>query len=229
MAATRKSDGTDIAGAMLHGTSRGKRRRAALKGILHSPITALLLTALIGVVLPGKAGAGCGSPVVPTPSGMQQVWWQSDLGRPSPRQVSDSNGNGKVVGLWKVNFISEGNAGIPDGTLLDHGFAEWHGDGTEIMNSSKAPATGNFCMGVWEKTGRSSYQLNHFALAYDSSGDAIGPAQIQETIAVDNKAQTFSGTFTIDQFDPAGNSLAHVAGNITGTRVTVNTTIDQVL
>ena len=201
-----------------------------MKGILQSAITAVLLTVLIGVGLPGKAGAGCSNPVVPTQSGMQQVLWQSDLGSPSLLQVSNSNGNQKIVGLWKVNFISEGNTGIPDGTLIDHGFAGWHSDGTEIMNSSKAPATGNFCMGVWEKTGRSSYQLRyHFALAYDSSGNFIGPAQIQETIAVDKKALMFAGTFTIDQFDPAGNSLAHVAGNITGTRVTVNTTVDQVL
>jgi hypothetical protein len=41
--------------------------------------------------------------------------------------------------------------------------------------------------------------------------------------------QSFSGTFTVDQFDPAGNSLAHLAGDVTGTRVTVNTTVDQVL
>jgi hypothetical protein len=140
-----------------------------------------------------------------------------------------TSGGQKIVGLWKVKLLSEGNPGTPDGTVIDNGFAEWHSDGTELMNSSKAPATGNFCMGVWEKTGRARYQLNHFALNYDSSGTFIGPVQIQESIALDKKAQTFSGTFTVDQFDPAGNSLAHLAGDVTGTRVTVNTTVDQVL
>lgn len=229
MCVTRKSDGTDLAGAMLHGTSRGKQRIEALKGILQSAITAVLLTGLMGLGLPGKADAGCGNPGILAQSGIQQVLGQTELGSSSLLPVTDSDGDQKIVGLWKVKFISEGNTGIPDGAVIDNGFAEWHSDGTELMNSSKSPATGNFCMGVWEKTGRSRYRLNHFALAYDPSGTFIGPAQIQESIAVDKKAQTFSGTFTIDQFDPAGNSLAHVAGDLTGTRVTVHTTVDQLL
>jgi len=54
---------------------------------------------------------------------------------------------------------------------------------------------------VYQKSGPSSYQLNHFGLGYDSSGNFIGPAQIQESIEVDKKAQNHSGTFTIDQFE----------------------------
>jgi hypothetical protein len=30
--------------------------------------------------------------------------------------------------------------------VIDAGFAQWHSDGTEIMNSH-APATSNFCLG----------------------------------------------------------------------------------
>lgn len=40
--------------------------------------------------------------------------------------------------------------------MLDNGFVQW------IMNSSKPPVTGDFCLGVWQKNGPSSYQLNHF-------------------------------------------------------------------
>ena len=40
--------------------------------------------------------------------------------------------------------------------------------------------TGNFCLGVFEKNGPSSYQLNHFALGFDASWNFIGPAQIQD-------------------------------------------------
>jgi hypothetical protein len=79
------------------------------------------------------------------------------------------------VGFWKIKFVSEGSSGIPDGTVIDNGLAQWHSDGTEIMNSSRPPATGNFCLGVWQKSGPSSYKLNHFALAYDVSGNFIGP------------------------------------------------------
>lgn len=30
------------------------------------------------------------------------------------------------------------------------------------MNSLRPPQDGNFCLGVWEQTGRSKYYLNHF-------------------------------------------------------------------
>jgi hypothetical protein len=40
--------------------------------------------------------------------------------------------------------------------------------------------TDNFCLGVWQKSGRSSYKLNHFELGWDPNGHFIGPARIQE-------------------------------------------------
>ena len=36
---------------------------------------------------------------------------------------------------------------------------------------------------------------------------------------------SFSGTFTIDAYDTKGNHVDHVGGTITGTRVTVDTTV----
>jgi hypothetical protein len=143
--------------------------------------------------------------------------------------ASQKGGSNGIVGLWKVKFVAEGNTGIPDGTVIDNGFTQWHSDGTEITNSSKAPATGNFCLGVWQKSGSSSYQLNHFALGYDISGNFIGPVQIKESVTVNKKANQYTGTFTIDQYDPTGNPLGHVAGNIIATRVTVDTPVGDVL
>ena len=145
-------------------------------------------------------------------------------------QVASHTGGGAgIVGFWKVKFVAEGNAGIPDGALIDNGFAQWHSDGTEIMNSSKAPVTSSFCLGVFQKSGPSSYQLNHFALGFDASSNFIGPVQIQESVTVNRKADQYAGTFTIDQFDPMGNPLGHVAGNVTATRVTVDTPVGDVL
>ncbi|HET7131791.1 MAG TPA: hypothetical protein VFJ95_06060, partial [Gammaproteobacteria bacterium] len=85
-----------------------------------------------------------------------------------------------IVGLWKIQFLSKHNAGIPDGTVLDDGYATWHADGTELMNSSRPPVTSSFCMGVWKKTGRSTFQLNHIALSWDPTGTTfVGPANIR--------------------------------------------------
>jgi hypothetical protein len=135
----------------------------------------------------------------------------------------------RIVGYWKAQFLSKGNAGIPDGTVLDAPFVQWHGDGTEIMNSTRDPATQSFCTGVWHKTGKSTYQLNHFFLNWDGNHNFVGPGQVQETVSVDKKGDTYTGTFTIDFYDTNGTLLVEVKGDVTATRITVNTTIDQVL
>jgi hypothetical protein len=143
--------------------------------------------------------------------------------------VTQEGSDDRIVGFWKVKFISEGSSGIPDGTLIDNGFAQWHSDGTEIMNSSRPPATGNFCLGVWRKSGPTSYGLNHFGLSSYLSGNLIGPAQIREDVTLDYQGNHYVGTFTIDQYDVAGNLLAHIQGRITATRITVNTPVGDVL
>lgn len=134
-----------------------------------------------------------------------------------------------IVGFWHVKFVSQGSTGIPDGAVVDAGFSQWHADGTEILNSSRPPATSNFCLGVWEKTGHRTFSLNHFALSSDLNGNLVGPAQIREHVTLDKSGNSYSGTFTIDQYDTAGNLLAHVQGNISATRITVDTKITDIL
>jgi hypothetical protein len=142
--------------------------------------------------------------------------------------------NASIVGFWHVKFVSIGSPGIRDKTEVDAGYSQWHSDGTEIMNSGgRAPNTGDFCLGVWKKTGERSYKLNHFAAAWDPTigpigpagpaGELIGPANIREEVTLNPDGNQFTGNFTIDQYDESGNSLAHVQGVITGTRITVDT------
>ncbi len=137
---------------------------------------------------------------------------------------NDESADMSIVGFWKFTEVAEGNGAIPDGSTVDAGFAQWHSDGTEIMNSSRPPATQSFCLGVWRKTGGATYSLNHFALSWDLSGHFVGPANIREDVKVGHGGQTYTGTFTIDQFDQSGNVIAHITGDVTATRITVNTT-----
>jgi hypothetical protein len=143
--------------------------------------------------------------------------------------VSDAQDTDPIVGFWHVHFISEGSKGIPDGTEIDAGYSQWHSDGTEIMNSGgRSPVTGDFCLGVWKNT-NGKYKLNHFAAAWDGTGsNLIGPANIKENLALDPSGDSFSGTFTITQYDENGNKLGHVQGNITGTRIDTNTKADSI-
>jgi hypothetical protein len=193
-----------------------------------------LATLLLGIVVVPRAAAQCASPQWNKTGALQPQSWQE----PAPvRRASfvltagHEGADDRIVGFWKVKFVSEGNTGIgiPDGAVIDNGFVQWHGDGTEIMNSSRPPATGNFCLGVWEKSGSSSYELNHFALSFNPDGSFMGPAQIREQITLNRKADQYEGTFTIDQFDAEGHPLAHVTGRVTGKRVTVDTPVGEVL
>lgn len=151
--------------------------------------------------------------------------------------VAASSGNGfnsfataTPVGMWSVKFLAEGNATrnppISDNSLIDFGYVQWHSDGTEIMNSGiHAPATQNFCLGVWVRTGFFTYELNHFALSYDATtGNLAAKVNIREQITLDPSGNEYSGTFTINAYDPSTDAqVDHIVGNVSGTRVTVDT------
>lgn len=146
-------------------------------------------------------------------------------------QGDNDSDNMSIVGFWKVKFVAEGNNGTPpDGTVIDNGLAQWHSDGTEIMNSgARQPVTGNYCLGVWKKIGGSTYKLNHFALSFDASGTFVGPANIREEVTVDHGGNTFGGTFTIDQYESTGTTvIGHVEGTIAGIRITPDTSVGDV-
>jgi hypothetical protein len=184
---------------------------------------------LVGTMLASNASAQCGfNTGSKVGSNFQPLAWQAPA---KPRTgalllVSDDGSDGDaIVGFWKVSFVAEGNAGgPPDDTPIDFGYQQWHSDGTEILNSGmRAPATGNFCLGVWKRTGRRSYKLNHFAISSDLSGNLVGPANIREEVVLDRDGDSYSGSFSIEQFDTHGNSLGGVKGTVTGTRITVDT------
>ena len=175
-----------------------------------------------------NSSAQCGG--LRTPAGTHASWrfqpGQARLVQTAYVPVDDLFGfDPGIVGFWHVKFVSKGSAGIPDGAEVDAGYSQWHSDGTEIMNSAgRSPITSNFCLGVWTKVGERKYKLNHFATAWDPTGSTlIGPANIQEEVTLSADGCKFSGTFTIDQYTEAGNRLAHVVGDITGTRITVDT------
>ena len=136
-----------------------------------------------------------------------------------------------MVGTWKEHWISEGSEGIPDGTEIDAGYAQWHSDGTEInISGLRAPLTGDVCLGEWIKTGARTYRMNHFGISYDpvTGQNLVGPARIQQWLTLDHKGMATSGKFTIDQWDESGNLLAHIQGNVIGTRVTMDTGFQKV-
>jgi len=145
----------------------------------------------------------------------------------------DGEGPTSIVGFWHVIFTAQTSNGqaIPD-TMIDNALSVWHSDKTEIMNSIRPPQDGNFCLGVWERTGRMKYVLNHYAWFSNQFpndppvpiGPPSGPTHFVERVTLSPDGNQFTGTFTLDAFDATGKTIVQsFTGAITGTRITVNT------
>jgi hypothetical protein len=203
-------------------------------------ITATALSAAIAWILSVPAARGC------TPPTQLEGPFATEQLRLDPQNPLESvsfaslirdlnNAPGKndvsIVGMWTQQFLSLGNTThnppIPDGAMIDFGYAQWHSDGTENINSGGfAPAAQNYCLGIWEKTGPFTYKVNHFAFNYDAkTGIMTGKVNITETITLSPGGTRYSGSFRINFFDTKGNEVDHVTGQVTANRITIDTTI----
>jgi hypothetical protein len=202
---------------------------------------AILGAILLGTAFISGAGAQCG--LVALPKGLPAhkaptAWHPLNPGTPriveasfnrDDRDSPDSNDD-SIVGMWHAVFTAKGNgAALPDGTPLDNSIVIWHSDKTETMISSRPPQDGNVCTGVWEKTGRNRFKLNHIGWGYDTTNapegisNPTGPTQILEDVAISPDGKHFAGTFTLTAHDLSGNITARITGVITATRITINT------
>ncbi len=138
-----------------------------------------------------------------------------------------------IAGLWKIQLISEGNTShnpsIPDGALIDFGYTQWHSDGTEIQNSAGVPG-GGFCLGVWGQTGFLTFELNHFPIAFDATTGAVANyINIREQVTLSPSGDSYTGTFTEDVYDIRGTQVDQIAGTVTATRITVDSSFPSAL
>jgi hypothetical protein len=174
-----------------------------------------------GTVLAPNANAGCADALLKTsfnsqgPSSMKPVSYRLTSAAGQSNDNPQPAGS-DITGMWQFAFLINGD-------LIDWGFTQFHSDGTEITNSaSRAPATQNFCLGIWKKTGPSTYKVTHRALNYDPGGTLLSLIILGEEVRVDKKGDAYTGTFTIDFIDTLGHNIGHGAGNITAKRITVD-------
>jgi hypothetical protein len=189
-------------------------------------VPVLSALALATMVAP-YAHAGCGLRG-PAPHGAS---WQPQIGFPRLVPASftiddeaDKRHESSIVGTWKERWVED------DGTVFDASYSQWHSDGTEInVSGLRAPLTGDVCLGEWIQTGPRTYQLNHFGISYDPTGQTlVGPARIQQWLTLDPTGNSTSGKFTVVQWDETGKVLAQFEGKVTGTRVTMETGFESV-
>lgn len=199
-------------------------------------LTSTLGVALLVTIFSQWASAACGD-ANQFAANLHRQSWQgaSSLQAGSLLRIADDSD--AIVGMWHVTFTAQGNQnGPPDGTPLDNALVAWHSDGTELMNSVRPPQDGQWCMGVWKKTGKSSYVLNHIAwFGNDTSGapsgigNPQGPTRFFEKITLSPDGKHYTGTFTLDAYDTSGTPVAHIVGVIAATRITINTTVPDLL
>jgi hypothetical protein len=192
---------------------------STMKRFLHAAVAVGVFA--LGTVLAPNANAGCADAALKVsfnsqgPSSVKPVSYRLTS---ASRQSSDNAqpSGSDITGMWQFAFLVNGQ-------LIDWGFTQFHSDGMELTNSAlRAPATGNYCMGVWKKTGPSTYKVSHRALNYDAGGTLLSLGIINEEVTVDKKGDTYTGTFTIDFFDSLGHNVGHGAGDITAKRITVD-------
>jgi hypothetical protein len=160
--------------------------------------------------------------------------FRPDRGQARLFAVNYGQDDAAIVGVWKFEMIAQSTAKnknpMPDGTVVDFGTAAWHGDGTEFQTSGlRNPADGDVCQGVWAQIGPSTFQLNHYALAW-TNGVYTGPADIRAIVRVDSGGNHYSGGFQTDvylasvtaghEFDET-TKLVTITGSFTATRVTI--------
>ena len=186
----------------------------------RSGVTFLAVVVLSAVYVV-NASAACPSSFGPRISG---VAWSNGPSSPGRSQASLVNAayfadrddrEPSIVGLWKINFLA-------DGQVIDQGFDAWHGDGTETLNDSVPPSTGNVCLGVWEKTASRTYKLKHLSWNYDAAGNAVGITIIRELIRLDRNGNAYNGTLVFQVYDLADHLLFQGNGEVTGRRITVD-------
>jgi hypothetical protein len=194
-------------------------------------ISAPVMVALALTLVIPNALAQCGLPKIAKPAN----WSSSHPGGArfvrAAFQNDDNDGEPSIVGMWHVIFTAQTLNGAPVNMVIDNAIAVWHKDGTEIMNSSRPAQDGNFCLGVWDRTGKSKYYLNHIPWAGNDPtnpggiGNPQGGAQLTEQVTLAPDGNSYSGRFTLTAYTTNGQPTVTFTGMLTATRITTSTSI----
>lgn len=182
--------------------------------VRHATITCFGLAAL-GATFVSQAKAQClaslaSKPGVVRPHVKAVIPKNSHSQRPSLNAAPPLS----IVGMWNVTFTSGGE-------LADEGFDLWHADGTEVLNDTPPPASGNVCLGTWVQSG-TTYNLKHLSWSFDENGNLNGMFIIREHVTLDSSGASYTGTYTIDGYDLTGNPNFSQDGEVVGERITVD-------
>ena len=183
---------------------------------MKSTQTLKLINFAAGIVvvagLSVSALASCGDSLSAMAAGAASAQSQSRAIQPNSQSAGDNSGT--MVGLWHIVFT------VGD-TTIQEAYQLWNAGGTEVHNPNVDPRGGSVCLGVWKHAEHGAFKLAHRVWSYDTNGTFLGTIHLSETVTLGGGGNTHSGSFTLDFYDPSGNFLFEVAGNVTGERISV--------
>jgi len=138
------------------------------------------------------------------------------------RDSKDETTPRTIVGMWIMNFYTENPPGAT--VLVDAAIDQFYADGNEISTSiAIAPTQDNTCYGVWERTGRRTFRLNHIGFNFIDN-KYTGLFTLTATLTVSKDGKTFTGKFESDQEDIEGNNISemHLSGTLRAERFVVD-------
>jgi hypothetical protein len=204
-------------------------------------ISGMAALALAFCIVPA-AMAQCGLPNKP----IKPSNWRPQYGATTSHFLRTSVdgfeiGEPSIIGMWHVLFTAQTSNGetIPlPLPVIDNSVVVWHPDGTEVMNSSRSAQDGNFCLGIWKRTGNRTYLLNHIPWQGNVFDPTVPPgtigapqsgAQIIENITLNPDGNAYTGTFTLKAYDTSGNVYQSFTGTLSAKRITPETPFSDLL
>jgi len=207
-----------------------------MSGIYSRFVSCLSALSLTAVLAPA-ALAQCGI----STKLVKPAAWLPQLNHAQLQGALDDHDNQKnfgpsIVGMWHVVFNAQTMNDASFSGQIDNSVVVWHSDGTEIMNSSRPAQDGNFCLGVWTQTGPRSYYLNHIPWQGNDTenapggiGNPQGGAQLTEKVVLSLDGNSYTGSFKLVAYGPAGSVAVTFTGTISATRITVDTPFKDLL
>src|ERR1700751_3065817 len=181
---------------------------------LFTPVVRFAGCRVPAIALSSGALASCGDSLSAMAAAAASLRSQSRPTQPNSASAGDNVGE-SMVGLWQIQFT------IGDQTIQE-AYQLWNAGGTEVHNPNVDPRGGSVCLGVWKHTSHGAFRLAHRVWSYDTNGSFLGTIHLSETVNVGQGGNTHSGSFTLDFYDPSGNFVNEVTGNVTGERISVD-------
>ena len=132
-----------------------------------------------------------------------------------PRQLGTAAPT--IVGVWQVTKVGV-NCDDPN-QVLTAPFPDlfiFHGDGTLTEDDATVGATSGY--GSWQREpGSQNYSFRKTAFSIDENGALTFSGVVTENVHLTD-ASSYTGSATIELFDPDGNLIATFCGRSTGTR-----------